>query len=161
MKFRRVLLSLPFFDLDDSPCLLIYRPRHRRLGRCHAALGKAISSIKAANDAGLEQAADATLRQIIADPAFDQFLALPDVAFPVAVLTPEQQVAIAAKARVVVLPEGVYRKQLGEMPQISRGHPELTVADYRLLPAIVSFHRSSRRKIDAETRNLDIITDNR
>lgn len=167
-----------------------------------AVADKAISSIKAATDAGLEQVADATLRQIIADPAFDQFLALPDVAFPVAVLTPEQQVAIAAKARVVVLPAGVYRKQLGEMPQISRGHPELTVADYRLLPdivanalvvarqgnqrliyfadadgnvwkavvrqdadrdlpAIVSFHRSSRRKVDAETRNLDIIMDNR
>lgn len=163
---------------------------------------KAISSLKAATEAGLEAAADATLRQIVADPAFDQFLALPHASFPVAILTLEQQAAISAKARVVVLPENIYRKQLGEMPEISRGHPELTPAQYRLLPdiianalvvaqqgdhrliyftdaagrlwkavirqdenrdlpAIVSFHGSSLRKLVSETRNMPILLDRR
>lgn len=103
-----------------------------------AVAAKATTSIRRALDAGLDQAADQTLREIVADAAFDQFLGLPDEAFPVAILDPAQQAAIAAKARIVVLPEGIYRKQLGQMPAISRGHPELTPDDYRLLPDIIN-----------------------
>ena len=103
-----------------------------------AIAAKAVASMRSATDAGMETAADATLRAIIADPAFDQFLGLPGGAFPVAILDPDQQATIQAKARVVILPEGVYRKQLGQVPDISVGHPELTPDDYRLLPDIVS-----------------------
>lgn len=99
---------------------------------------KAVASLQAATDAGLGTAADATLRQIIADPAFDQFLGNPHGAFPIAILDAAQQAAIQAKSRVVVLPETIYRKQLGEMPDISAGHPELTPDDYRLLPDLVA-----------------------
>jgi hypothetical protein len=45
--------------------------------------------------------------------------------------------AIAAPTRLVELPAAIYRKQRGEMPQISRGHAELTLDQYRLLPDIV------------------------
>lgn len=103
-----------------------------------AVAAKAVTSLRDAADAGLEAAADETLRTIVADPAFDQFLARPHGAFPVAILDASQQAAIQAKSRVVVLPENVYRKQLGEMPDISAGHPELTVDDYRLLPDLVA-----------------------
>ncbi|MCH4893420.1 phage head morphogenesis protein [Sphingomonas sp. SFZ2018-12] len=98
---------------------------------------KAAASIIAAADAGLDAAARQTLREIVDDAAFEQFLALPEASFPVALLTVDQQALISAKARLVVLPTAVYRKQRGEAPEISRGHPELTVANYRLLPDIV------------------------
>lgn len=103
-----------------------------------AVAAKAVASMRQAADAGMEAAADATLRQIVADAAFDQFLALPSGAFPIAILDAAQQAAIQARGRVVVMPEGVYRKQRGEMPAVSRGHPELTTDNYRLLPDIIS-----------------------
>ncbi len=163
---------------------------------------KALESVEAAAQAGLRNAAQQTVREIVADPAFEQFLAMPEGQFPVAVLTAEQQQIIRANAATVVLPTNILRKQRGEMPDISSGHPELTIYDYRLLPdlisralviatdgdtrliyfsdaegrlwkvvvrqdagrafpAIVSFHASSLRKINSETRKLDILLDNR
>lgn len=103
-----------------------------------AVAAKAVASLREAADAGLDTAADATLRAIVSDPAFDQFMARPHGAFPIAILDANQQAAIQAKSRVVVLPENVYRKQLGEMPDVSAGHPELTTDDYRLLPDLVA-----------------------
>lgn len=103
-----------------------------------AIAAKTVASMRDATDAGMEAQADQTLRSIIADPAFDQFLALPKGAFPVAILDRAQQQAIGASAQVVVMPEGIMRKQLGQKPDVSRGHPELTSADYRMLPDIVS-----------------------
>ncbi len=163
---------------------------------------KALESVEDAAQAGLRNAAQQTVREILADPAFEQFLAMPQGQFPVAVLTAEQQQIIRASAATVVLPTNILRKQRGEMPDISSGHPELTIYDYRLLPdlisralviatdgdtrliyfsdaegrlwkvvvrqdagrafpAIVSFHGSSLRKINSETRKLDILLDNR
>ncbi|BBB13466.1 head morphogenesis protein SPP1 gp7 [Sphingopyxis sp. FD7] len=98
---------------------------------------RATASLKSALAAGNDQAAHHTLRQLIGDPAFEQFLAMPDGAFPVAILDPDHQATIAAASRIVMLPGKVYRKQLGEFPNISSGHPELTIADYRMLPDIV------------------------
>lgn len=163
---------------------------------------KALESVEDAAQAGLRSAAQQTVREILADPAFEQFLAMPQGQFPVAVLTAEQQQIIRANSATVVLPTNILRKQRGEMPDISSGHPELTIYDYRLLPdlisralviatdgdtrliyfsdaegrlwkvvvrqdagrafpAIVSFHGSSLRKINSETRKLDILLDNR
>ena len=103
-----------------------------------AVAAKAVASLRAATDAGMDASADRTLREIIADAAFDQFLGAPHGAFPVAILDPAQQEAMQAHSRVIIMPEGVYRKQRGDMQDISAGHPELTTADYRLLPDIVS-----------------------
>lgn len=98
---------------------------------------RATKGIQDALDAGLDAAAQATLREIVADAAFEQFAGLPEGAFPVAILTPPQQQQIAAQSRIVMMPAGVYRKQIGLAPQISAGHPELTLDNYRLLPDLV------------------------
>jgi hypothetical protein len=98
---------------------------------------KAQTTLGEALDLGNDAAAERTLREIIANEAFDQFLAMPDGDFPIAILTIEQQAAIQAPSRMVVLPTNIYRKQLGEMPEISQGHPELTPADYRQLTDII------------------------
>lgn len=103
-----------------------------------AVANKALSSIRDAVSSGLDKAADQTLREIIADRAFDRFLTVPDAVFPVAILSEEQAFAMVAKERVVVLPEMVYRKQRGELPDISIGHTDLVNDDYRLLPDIVN-----------------------
>lgn len=132
-----------FFPADGKPIMVpdgidpgfSYNPGTAHL---RAIAAKATAAMREATEAGMEAAADATLRQIIADPAFDQFLGLPAGAFPVAILDPAQQAAIQANGRVVVMPSGVYRKQRGDMPDVSRGHPELTADDYRRLPDIVS-----------------------
>ncbi|MFY9350069.1 MAG: phage minor head protein [Sphingobium sp.] len=103
-----------------------------------AITAKTVASLRDAVDAGLDAEADRTLRDIVADAAFDQFLAAPHGAFPVAILDPAQQAAMQARSRVIVMPAGVYRKQRGDAPEISRGHPELTTDDYRLLPDIMA-----------------------
>lgn len=98
----------------------------------------ATAGIARALDVGLDDAAQATLRAIIDDPAFEQFLAKPHGAFPVAILRPDDAAIIGAQSRLTMLPQGVYAKQLGERPEISPGHPELTIANYRLLPDIIA-----------------------
>ncbi len=99
---------------------------------------RATASMESAVAAGLEAQADATLREIVADAAFDQFMALPDGSFPVAILGAQERQLINAQSPVVVLPTTVYRKQRGEMPEISAGHLDLTTDDYRNLPDIVA-----------------------
>lgn len=98
---------------------------------------RATASLQSALAAGNDRAANATLRELIADPAFEQFLAMPEGDFPVALLDADKQALIGAKSRIVMLPGTIYRKQQGEFPDISVGHPELTIADYRLLPDII------------------------
>src|SRR5690606_31375796 len=87
---------------------------------------KATASLKAALDAGLDDIARRTLRDLVGDPAFEQFLAMPEGEFPVALLDQGKQALIGAKSRIVVLPGTIYRKQQGAFPDISLGHPELT-----------------------------------
>jgi SPP1 gp7 family putative phage head morphogenesis protein len=90
---------------------------------------KAIRSLERA--AGQDvSAARAVLRDLVDSPAFPHFLAQPEGAFPVAILSADDQARLAAPARVVVLPVGVYRKQLAH-------HPEIGVAEYRGLPDLV------------------------
>lgn len=98
---------------------------------------RAFAKIEEALSNGTDDIAQNFLRQIIADPAFEQFTAMPEGAFPVALLSQTQQQLIGARTRIVALPGQVYRKQLGEFPAISSGHPELSIGDYRLLPDII------------------------
>jgi hypothetical protein len=95
------------------------------------------ASIDNALSAGLDAVAQRTLRQVVADPAFEQFAGMPDGAFPIAILTEGQRQLISAPSRMVVLPANIYRKQLGEMPEISTGHAELTIDEYRSLPDLI------------------------
>lgn len=98
---------------------------------------KATTSIQQALDAGLEGAARQTLREIVDDVAFEQFVALPQGRFPIAVLTEEQRVLIDAPSRLVVIPTQIMKKQTGALEGFV-GHAELTIADYRRLPDIIS-----------------------
>lgn len=94
-----------------------------------AVANKATASIEAAVADGLEDAARSTLRQIVADPAFDQFVAIPDPQFPVMILTAEQAAAIGAKKRVAVLSDATMSKQSGK-------RAELPMSVYRQLPSL-------------------------
>ena len=75
-------------------------------------------------------AAQLTLREIVESPAFDLFLNDPEGRFPVALLTDEWKDRLGSPARVVSLPSGVFGNQLVS-------HPELTIADYHLLPTLI------------------------
>lgn len=108
-------------------------------GTAHLAVlaDRLTSELTKALELGLESAAETILREIIAEPAFEQFAALRNGSFPVALLSSQQQLLIGAPSRIVMLPANIYKKQIGQSPEISRGHPELTLEDYRLLPDIV------------------------
>jgi hypothetical protein len=90
---------------------------------------RATASLSSAIGAGLEGVARQTLRELVADPAFDQFLALPDPQFPVMILDDMMAGAIEAKARVAVLSEQTMAKQMHK-----RG--ELPADIYRQLPSL-------------------------
>lgn len=67
---------------------------------------KAATSIQQAMIAGLEEPAKQTLRELVADAAFDQFLALPAPSFPVMIIDQSVAAAISTPARVAVLTSG-------------------------------------------------------
>jgi hypothetical protein len=90
---------------------------------------RATASLTSAIGAGLEGVARQTLRELVAEPAFDQFLALPDPQFPVMILDDMMAGAIGARARVAVLSEQTMEKQLHK-----RG--ELSADVYRQLPGL-------------------------
>lgn len=75
------------------------------------------------------------LDDLVASEAFLETLAEPGAAFPVMVIDERLRVAIGADARVVRLSSDTYAKQRG-LTGRSSGHPELTIDDYRQLPAI-------------------------
>ncbi len=95
-----------------------------------AVTDKTTRSLVQATEEGIAPAARQTLREIVDDVAFDQFLALPDGSFPIALLDQAEKTRIGAQSSVITLEPGIYAKQL-------RSHPELTIDDYRLLPDIV------------------------
>lgn len=64
---------------------------------------RAFVAIERAIEAGQDIAAQQTLRAIVADEAFDQFVALPDGAFPVAILDEATAASWTGGARLMVL----------------------------------------------------------
>lgn len=95
-----------------------------------AVANKAAVSLQQALDVGLEGAAQQTLREIVDDVAFEQFLALPDPAFPVMILNEELRDVLGANVRVAVLSPDTVAKQL-----LARA--DLPIAIYRQLPDLV------------------------
>jgi len=86
------------------------------------------ASLGSAVDAGLGDVARQTLRDLVADPAFDQFLALPDPQFPVAILDDRMAGALQDTARVAVLPRSTLdqaRDRAMLTPSILRQLPRL------------------------------------
>ena len=103
-----------------------------------AVADKALRSVAQSAESGLETVATQVLQEIIDDPAFEQFMAIPDAQFPVHILPADRQKAIAAPSPVVSLPAQITRKQKGELPQVSGGHADLEIGDYRNIPAILA-----------------------
>lgn len=92
---------------------------------------KAGSTIAAALQKGLITPARETLRAIIDDPAFEQFLALPDGLFPVGILDEAQAATIGAREQMIMFKPYVKFKQ-------DVSHPDLDISDYRLLPDLIA-----------------------
>lgn len=57
--------------------------------------------------------------------------------FPVAVLDEKAREAIGAKSQAAWLSDDSLSKNKGEQPERSKGHPELTLADYQKLPEVI------------------------
>ncbi|MCC7097255.1 MAG: hypothetical protein IT472_08760 [Thermomonas sp.] len=69
------------------------------------------ASIERALANGLDDAAAASLRSIVDDPAFEQFLALPQPRFPLAIMPEADASLIGARTRVAVLSDSDALKQ--------------------------------------------------
>jgi len=95
---------------------------------------KATRSLEAMAPLDIKAARD-TLTDLVKSDAFLETLAEPNGVFPIMVLGDEARNALGAKNHVVVLSSDSYAKQLGQTER-SKGHPDLTVADYRELPGI-------------------------
>jgi len=91
---------------------------------------KAGNSIQQAVDAGLEATARQTVRELIADVAFTQFVAVPEISFPVAILNAADKAALEAEAEVIMLSRATMEKQ-------DAHHDDLTLDDYRLLQRVI------------------------
>lgn len=96
-----------------------------------AVAAKAANSIELAVGAGLDVAAQQTLREIVDDAAFAQFIALPNPSFPVMILPPALSERLGAKARVALLSEETVGKQT-----VKRA--SLPLAVYRELPDLAA-----------------------
>lgn len=82
--------------------------------------------------------ARSTIRSVVACPILDAFHARPRGDIAAGVLPKDIQKKIGGRTPVVRLSDRVMRKQKGEHRSPKhRGHPELTLADYRLLPDII------------------------
>lgn len=73
---------------------------------------RSIVSIERALAEGLDGPARQTLRAIIQDPAFEQFVALPNGNFPIAVLRPEQAQSMGVATRIATLSAQDQGKQI-------------------------------------------------
>ena len=99
---------------------------------------RASRSLERASNSNLA-AARQTLSEIVADPAFEQFVAQPNLNFPMMLLDARDRDAIRARSPVALLSTDTLRKQLGK-------HPDLALADYRLLPDIAARPTYRRRQ---------------
>lgn len=80
-------------------------------------------------------AARAIVEELLRSEALDQTLRSPGAVLPVMVIDPRLSAAIGATTQVVRFSADGYAKQQGQTRR-SRGHPELTLDDYRQLPAL-------------------------
>lgn len=78
------------------------------------------------------------LQRFVQEPAFDRFVAGQiESDFPVAILRPADMTLLGSESQVVWFSSDSLAKNKGEIPVRSQGHPDLTLADYRLIPRII------------------------
>ena len=95
-----------------------------------AVADKAARSIEQALSAGLEDAAHQTLREIVDDVAFEQFLGNANLPFPVAIISDAHRSMIGGDVRVTKFSRDTLAKQ-------DIRHDDVTNEQYRLLPRII------------------------
>ena len=93
---------------------------------------KAVRSIAEAEQTGLSAAARTTVAEIVADPAFEQFIALPDVSFPIAWLPQREQSAISASTQAIKFSPSTLRKQA-----VEKGRTEFGATQYRRVQSLI------------------------
>ncbi len=93
---------------------------------------KTLNSVRMAELAGLDEAARRKVSEIVADPAFEQFVSLPDQVFPFAWLDPDRRALIGAQSGIVRLSQATMAKQSERGCQL-----ELRADQYRLAAAII------------------------
>jgi len=80
----------------------------------------------------------AWMKEHVGGPAFERFIeGKISGEFPVAVLQPDDIAVLDAKSQTVWFSQDSLLKNKGEIPTRSAGHPELTLADYRMIPEII------------------------
>lgn len=92
---------------------------------------KAMRSAVQAEQAGFRQAVDQTIKELVDDPAFDQFVALPNGEFPLTTLNGRDQAILGSQSRIVRFSEYSAQKQASH-------HPELETPDYRGIRPVLS-----------------------
>lgn len=82
--------------------------------------------------------ARAWMKEHVAGPAFERFIeGKISGDFPVAVLHPDDIAVLDARSQSVWFSQDSLLKNKGEIPARSKGHPELTLGDYRMIPEII------------------------
>jgi len=82
--------------------------------------------------------ARAWMTEHVQGPAFERFVeGKISGEFPVAVLAEADKAALGTEAQTVWMSQDSLLKNKGEIPTRSKGHPELTLADYRMIPEII------------------------
>lgn len=137
----------PFFAAaSDRPILVppgIHPGFSYNPGTAHlrAVADKAATSIARAENEGLEAAARETLERIVADPAFDQFVALPEGEFPFAWINQARRGDIAAQSGMVRFSASAHAHIFDD-----RGRSELGSDRLREVAAIISQPRAVFRE---------------
>ncbi|MBT0664770.1 phage head morphogenesis protein [Geobacter pelophilus] len=86
------------------------------------------------------------MREHVNGPAFERFIeGKIGGEFPVAVLNLTDMAALDTEAQSVWFSQDSLLKNRGELPTRSAGHPELTLAEYRLIPEIIDQGEVYRR----------------
>lgn len=106
---------------------------------------RAARSIEQAASRGMLSEARTTLAEIVADPAFEQFMAQPTLNFPMMVLDRPIADAIQARPSLAFLSTDTIRKQLAR-------HSDLQLGDYRILPHLAD--RSTHRLRQSDRRMI-------
>lgn len=97
-----------------------------------AVADKTLNSIRLAEEAGLEAPARKLVADLLADPAFEQFIALPDQPFPFAWLDSEKRNWIGAERGLIQ-----FSKATRDHIVIDRQRDHLTMAHFRLAASLI------------------------
>ncbi len=131
---------IPFYPAGKSQPIMVppeidpgfsYNPG---IAHLQAVAAKAMRSVVQAEQAGLRGAAKMTVRELVADPAFEQFVALPDIEFPFAWLDDAGRSALSAEGSLVRFSSATLIKQSAP----ARRRSDIGMDEYRAAADIIA-----------------------